>query len=255
MQASTDASVLRRRLDAGLTAMAVDLDEQARDRLVAYLRLLNRWNRTYNLTAVRDPQDMVARHLLDSLAVIPYLRGERCLDVGSGAGLPGLVLAVACPAISWVLLDSNAKKCRFLNHARMALRIDNARVERSRVEDFHPGVCFSTIISRALSNLADFVAGAGHLLAPGGCWLAMKGRNPERELPALSKFGGQSEVVPVRLPGLENGQRHLVIVTPADESREGRVRAKQDARADESRDGRGRAKQDARADTDGPSSE
>ena len=118
MQASTDTSVLRRRLDAGLTAMAVDLDEQARDRLVAYLRLLNRWNRTYNLTAVRDPQDMVARHLLDSLAVIPYLRGERCLDVGSGAGLPGLVLAVACPAISWVLLDSNAKKCRFLRGAQ-----------------------------------------------------------------------------------------------------------------------------------------
>ena len=217
----TDAAVLRRRLDAGLATMAVDLDPRARDQLVAYLRLLERWNRAYNLTAVRDPVEMIPRHLLDSLAVLPYLRGGRCLDVGSGAGLPGLVLAVACPSVRWVLLDSNAKKCRFLNHATMELDLDNVRVERNRVEDFHPGPCFSTIISRALCSLADFVAGARHLLAPGGCWLAMKGRNPERELPALSRSGEHTEVVPVRLPELENEQRHLVIVTPAGESRDG----------------------------------
>ncbi len=210
-----DAKVLRGRLDAGLASMAVDLDEPARERLVAYLRLLNRWNSAYNLTAVRDPLDMVHRHLLDSLAVLPHLRAERCLDVGSGAGLPGLVLAMARPGIPWVLLDSNAKKCRFLRHARAELRLDHVRVERSRLEDFHPEVCFSTIISRALSNLADFVAGAGHLLAPGGCLLAMKGRNPEHELSALGRLGEQAQVVPVRLPGLEDGQRHLVIVTPA----------------------------------------
>ncbi len=232
-----DVAVLRRRLDAGLAAMAVDLDARARDRLIAYIRLLERWNRAYNLTAVRDPLEMIPRHLLDSLAVMPYLRGGRCLDVGSGAGLPGLVLAVARPSVSWVLLDSNAKKCRFLNHATVELDLDNVRVERNRVEDFHPGACFSTIISRALSNLADFVAGARHLLAPGGCWLAMKGRNPERELPALGKSSEHIEVVPVHLPELEDGQRHLVIVTPAGESRDGRGRAKQDARADESRDG------------------
>ncbi len=210
-----DAEWLRRRLDAGLASAAVELDERARDRLVAYLRLLGRWNRAYNLTAVRDPQDMIHRHLLDSLAVMPYLRGERCLDVGSGAGLPGLVLAVARPGIAWVLLDSNAKKCRFLSHARAELRLDNVRVARSRVEDFHPSARFSTIISRALSSLADFVAGAGHLLAPGGCLLAMKGRNPGHELSALGISGEQAEVVPVRLTGLEDGQRHVVIVTPA----------------------------------------
>jgi hypothetical protein len=129
----------------------------------------------------------------------------------------------------------------------MELDLDNVRVERNRVEDFHPGPCFSTIISRALFNLADFVAGARHLLAPGGCWLAMKGRNPERELPALSQSGEHTEVVPVSIPELEDEQRHLVIVTPAGESRDGRGRAKQDARADESRDGRGRAKHDCRA--------
>ena len=118
-----DAERLRRRLDAGLASVAVNLDRQARERLVAYLGLLNRWNHAYNLTAVRDPLDMIHRHLLDSLAVMPYLRGERCLDVGSGAGLPGLVLAVARPGIAWVLLDSNAKKCRFLRQARAELRL------------------------------------------------------------------------------------------------------------------------------------
>jgi len=199
--------------------MAVAVDDSARDRLIHYLRILSRWNRAYNLTAVRDPVKMVPRHLLDSLAVLPYLQGQHCLDVGSGAGLPGLVLAVARPELSWVLLDSSAKKCRFLTHTRIALALPNVRVERSRVEDFHPGTRFSTIISRALSNLAKFVAGAEGLLAPGGRLLAMKGRDPEHELSALGRYAEQAEVVPVRLPGLEDGYRHLVIVTPRGASR------------------------------------
>lgn len=209
------SQALRRRLDAGLAAMEVDLEEQRRGQLIAYLGLLQRWNRAYNLTAVRDPLEMVNRHLLDSLSALPYLRAGRCLDVGSGAGLPGLVLAVARPDLAWVLLDSNAKKCRFLEHVRLVLQVENVRVERCRVEDFHPGAVFSTIISRALSNLADFVSGASHLLAPGGCLLAMKGRNAQHELAARGNLGEQAEVVPVSLPGLEDGQRHLVIVTPA----------------------------------------
>lgn len=208
-----DAAALGRCLDAGLASMGVDLDGPTRDRLVRYLRLLERWNRAYNLTAVRDPLEMVPRHLLDSLAALPHLRGRRCLDVGSGAGLPGLVLAAANPAIAWVLLDSSAKKCRFLIHARVELELDNVRVERIRVEDFHPGTRFSTIISRALSNLAEFVSGAEHLLAPGGRMIAMKGRYPEQELSALGGYAGRTEVVPVRLPGLDDGRRHLVIVT------------------------------------------
>jgi 16S rRNA (guanine527-N7)-methyltransferase len=210
-----DAAGLRRSLDAGLASMAVALDEPMRDRLIEYLRLLSHWNSAYNLTAVRDPRDMIPRHLLDSLAALPYVEGEHCLDVGSGAGLPGLVLAVARPGTAWVLLDSNAKKCRFLNHASRELGLANVRVERSRVEDFHPGARFSTIISRALSSLAEFVAGAEHLLARGGRLLAMKGRDAEHELSALREYGEQAEVVPVRLPGLEDGARHLVIVTPA----------------------------------------
>lgn len=211
----SDPRGLRLALDAGLAAMAVDLDEGARHRLLGYVALLERWNRVYNLSAVRNPLEIIDRHVLDSLSALPYLRSGPCLDVGSGAGLPGMVLAVARPDLAWVLLDSSGKKCRFLEHARVALELDNVRVERSRVEDFHPGGRFSTIISRALSNLADFVAAAGHLLAPGGCLLAMKGRNPEHELATLGKLGEQAEVVPVRLPGLEDGQRHLVIITPA----------------------------------------
>jgi 16S rRNA (guanine527-N7)-methyltransferase len=210
-----DAQALRRSLDEGLAGMALDLDEQARERLIAYIGLLHHWNRSYNLTAVRDARDMIYRHVLDSLTAMAYLRGEQCLDVGSGAGLPGLVLAVARPDQSWVLLDSNGKKCRFLSHAQVELGLGNVRVERSRVEDFHPEARFSTIISRALSDLAKFVAGAGHLLAPGGCFLAMKGRNPERELSTLGELGKRAEVVPVCLPGLEEGQRHLVIISPA----------------------------------------
>lgn len=209
------AHTLRKVLDERLAATTVALDDRARERLVEYLHLLQRWNRTYNLTAVRDPLDMIHRHVLDSLAVLHHVRAGRCLDVGSGAGLPGLVLAVAQPDAAWVLLDSNAKKCRFLSHVQGALGLDNVRVERSRIEDFHPAERFSTIISRALSSLGEFVAAAGHLVAPGGCLLAMKGRIPTHELSALGRSGEHAEVVPVHLPGLEAGQRHLVIMTPA----------------------------------------
>lgn len=213
-----DSAGLRRCLDAGLAGLGVDLDGAACDRLIDYLRLLARWNRAYNLTGVHDPKEMVPRHLLDSLAALAYVEGDSCLDVGSGAGLPGLVLAAARPMTAWVLLDANAKKCRFLEHAKIALALENVRVERRRMEDFHPGARFSTIISRALSNLADFVTGSERLLAPGGRLVAMKGRDPEQELSALGEYAERAEVVPVCLPGVEDGQRHLVIVTPGQET-------------------------------------
>jgi len=212
-----DAHAVGGALEAGLTAMRVDLDADIRAHLVRYLQLLWRWNRTYNLTAVRDPLEMVPRHLLDSLSALPHVRGPRCLDVGSGAGLPGLVLALAGTGTEWVLLDKSAKKRRFLTQARAELGLENVRIEQRRVEDFHPHVRFSTIISRALSSLADFVAGSEHLLAPGGCFIAMKGRDAEQELRSagvLDTYAGQVKVVPVRVPGTDDGQRHLVIVTP-----------------------------------------
>ena len=213
-----DSEPVARALDAGLAAMGLPLDAGVRARMLRYLRLLWRWNRTYNLTAVRDPLEMVPRHLLDSLSALPHLEGVRCLDVGSGAGLPGMVLAMATQGCDWVLLDKNAKKRRFLTEARIELELDNVRIEQRRAEDFHPGRCFSTIISRALTNLADFVAGTEHLLAPGGRFIAMKGRAAEQELCALEasgRYAGQARVVPVRVPGIDDGQRHLVIVKPA----------------------------------------
>lgn len=214
-----DADAVRRALDTGLADMGSHLDTETRRRLQQYLRLLWRWNRTYNLTAVRDPVEMVPRHVLDSLSARAHVRGAHCLDVGSGAGLPGLVLALAEPQIDWVLLDSGAKKCRFLTQARIELGLDNVRIEQRRVEDFHPAAGFSTIISRGFSNLADFVAGSEHLLAPGGRFIAMKGRDAKQELSALGGYAGEVKVIPVHVPGIDDGRRHLVIVTPAGAAR------------------------------------
>lgn len=208
-----DEHALRARLDAGLERIAPELDGAARAKLIAYVTLLARWNRAYNLTAVRDPSDMIARHVLDCLAVLPHLHGARLLDVGSGAGLPGMVLAVARPELSWVLLDANAKKHRFLTRACVELGLENVQLMRARVEDFHPATRFSTIISRALASAAELVATTRRLLEPGGRVLAMKGRFPARELAAFDGMADRVEVVPLRVPGLEHEERHLVVVT------------------------------------------
>jgi 16S rRNA (guanine527-N7)-methyltransferase len=204
----SDVHGLRGALDQGLAALALDLDDGVRGKLLAYLGLLARWNRVYNLTAVRDPGEMVSRLLLDCLAVLPHLRGDRLLDVGSGAGLPGLVLAMAEPRASWVLLDSGAKKRRFLVQAAMELELANVRVVQARLEEFHPDTRFSTIISRAFASLVDF-ATARRLLEPGGQLLAMKGRYPEEEIGAL---GEPIRSVRLQIPGLEHAHRHLVII-------------------------------------------
>ncbi|MDX1432008.1 MAG: 16S rRNA (guanine(527)-N(7))-methyltransferase RsmG [Gammaproteobacteria bacterium] len=210
---------LRACLDAGLARIAPGLDDPARATLLAYVGLLERWNRAYSLTAVREPRAMIERHVLDSLAVLPYLHGARALDVGSGAGLPGLVLAVARPEPAWVLLDSKAKKHRFLTQACLELGLGNVEPVRSRLEDFHPATPFSTIISRAFAGTAELLAKTRRMLEPGGRLLAMKGRFPERELAELEAAGAGGEqresveVVPLSIPGLEHEERHLVVVT------------------------------------------
>ncbi len=216
MSAATDdvapAEVLRR----GLARQGLAVCEAAQARLMAYLDLLGRWNRVYNLTAVRDPVECVIRHLLDSLAVLPYVRGPRLLDVGSGAGLPGIPLAIALsdsmPDLEVVLLDSNAKKTRFLTQALAELGLTNARVVRCRVEDYHPAQLFDTVISRAFAALDAFVTAAAPLCRQGGRLLAMKGPLAPRET-----VGGGHRVVaihPLRVPGLE-GARCLVEIEPA----------------------------------------
>jgi 16S rRNA (guanine527-N7)-methyltransferase len=201
------------RLDAGLAALAEPVERVARGRLLTYLDLLARWNRTYNLTSVRDPGEMVTRHLLDSLSILPWLVGERALDVGTGAGLPGLVLAAARASRHWVVLDSNGKKTRFCLQAVAELGLQNVQVVRARVESYEDPAGFPCIVSRAFASLDGFVAGARHLLSPGGVLLAMKGRRPTAdELGSLPQVG-QTQVIALEVPGLAE-ERHLVRLLP-----------------------------------------
>lgn len=195
-------------LDAGLSALRLDLDAGARAKLLDYVRLLERWNRVYNLTAVRDTAEMVPRHLLDSLAVLPHLHGERLLDVGSGAGLPGLILAIARPDLEVTLLDASAKRTRFCRQAVAELGLEGVQVVRSRAQDYEGSPPFPCLVSRAVADLPTLVAAARHLLAPLGVLLAMKGRRPDAEIAALPT-GVDARVRRLEVPGLE-AARHLV---------------------------------------------
>ncbi|RMG55797.1 MAG: 16S rRNA (guanine(527)-N(7))-methyltransferase RsmG [Gammaproteobacteria bacterium] len=203
-------------LEAGLGALG--LDPALAAPLADYLALLARWNRTHNLTAIRDPERMVTHHLLDSLAVLPWIpeRG-RLLDIGSGAGLPGIPLALARPGLEVTLIDSVGKKAAFMQQAVTALGLDNARVVHGRVEDYPEQGAFDTVISRAFSSLAEFTDLSRPLLAPGGRWLAMKGRRPDEELAELPEDVRVLAVHPVAVPGLE-AERHLVELAPEEQA-------------------------------------
>ncbi|HSW51993.1 MAG TPA: 16S rRNA (guanine(527)-N(7))-methyltransferase RsmG, partial [Sulfuricaulis sp.] len=167
----------------------------------------------YNLTAVRDPEQMVPRHLLDSLSVLPYLQGPRVLDIGTGAGLPGIPLALARPDLEFTLLDSNAKKTRFATQALHELGLKNVAVVQERVEKFHPAEKFDTLIARAFASIPDMLAASRHLCAPHGRFLVMKGVFPQEELAAVTD-GYRAEVKALTIPGLD-AARHMVILTPA----------------------------------------
>lgn len=203
----------------GSERLGVRLPAEAADRLGAYLSLLERWNRAYNLTAVRDPEAMVVRHVLDSLSILPWLRGPRVLDVGSGAGLPGIPLAIARPEHEFCLLDSNGKRTRFLIQVAAELRLGNAEVVRGRVEDYRPKAPFDSVVSRAFATLAALVADAGRLCVPGGRLLAMKGVFPDDELARLPSGYSVVGVYPLRVPSLD-AERHLVHLAPAPLSRD-----------------------------------
>ena len=161
---------LRKRLDAGLAALGIALDDAAIERLLDYVDLLERWNAAYNLTAVRDPAEMVTRHLIDSLAILPYVSGATLADLGSGAGLPGIPLAIAAPARETLLVDSNGKKARFLREAVRRLGLRHVRVAESRVEDV--AGTFDCSTARAFASLGEMLGWGGHLLAPDGVWLS-----------------------------------------------------------------------------------
>lgn len=183
------------------------LPASAIERLLDYLELLQRWNKTYNLTAVRDPDEMVTRHLLDSLAVLPFVAGDSLADLGSGAGLPGVPLAIATPDVQVTLVDSNGKKARFLREVARALPLANVRVEQVRVQ-YLQGT-FDCITARAFASLAEMLSWGGHSLAHNGVWLALKGRIDEAELAEVSAPFRVAAVHALRVPGL-NAQRHVI---------------------------------------------
>lgn len=197
-------------LDHGLRAMGLDPAALAPP-LLAYLALLERWNRTYNLTAIRDPRQMVTRHLLDSLAMQPFVAAGTLADLGTGPGLPGIPLAIARPKLQVTLVESNGKKARFLREAVRQLGLGNARVAESRAEALDEPAAYDHLTARALDTLAGIIAVGGHLLRPGGSLLAMKGVHPHEEIAALPAGWTLQAVHPLRVPGLD-GERHLVVV-------------------------------------------
>ena len=202
-------AILQARLERGIATLGVALPAGAVERLLDYQALLERWNAAYNLTAVRDPAEMVTRHLLDSLAILPYVQGETLADLGTGPGLPGIPLAIAAPGRQILLVDSNGKKVRFLREAIRALKLDDVCAVQSRVEDVEG--TFDCVTARAFASLADMLGWGGHLLAPGGVWLAMKGRLPAEELPGVPPGFALRGVHALAVPGLD-AERSLVVL-------------------------------------------
>jgi 16S rRNA (guanine527-N7)-methyltransferase len=203
------ALLLRR----GCREIGLELTESEHAALLAYLALLVKWNKTYNLTAVREPEAMVVRHLLDSIAIAPLVDGQRLIDVGTGAGLPGVPLAILNPDKEVHLLDSNSKKTRFLFQVKTALGLANMTVHHQRVESYRPELLFDVVLSRAFAGLSDMVVGCRHLLARDGVFLAMKGVYPQDELAAVEALCTIDTVHPVVVPGLGE-HRHLVRMKP-----------------------------------------
>jgi len=204
-------------LDAGLEALALDLSPAQRQALLDYLALLHKWNQVYNLTAVRDPQAMLSHHLLDCLAVVAPLRTQlavldltepiRLLDVGSGAGLPGLVLAICLPQLQVDCVDTVAKKSSFIQQAALSLGLANLRGLHARVESLT--AAYQVVSARAFSSLPDLVTGSDKALLPGGLWMAMKGKTPDEEIQALPTQVQVFHVEPLQVPGLD-AQRCIV---------------------------------------------
>ena len=202
-------------LAEGLARLQLSLPPQTQQKLLDYVALVQKWNKVYNLTAVRDTDKMLTHHLLDSLAVVPYvIDAKRILDVGSGAGLPGIPLALALPQAQVTLLDSNQKKAAFLHQAVIELKLGNAAVVCERVEKYQSNQVFSVVVSRAFADLPAFVEKAGHLVEAGGTLLAMKGVHPADEIAQIKGGFKLSNVTPLTVPGV-SAERHLVFLKAA----------------------------------------
>lgn len=196
----------------GVAALGLDVGSHAQAALLEYLGLLEKWNKTFNLTAIHEPGRMLTHHLLDSLAILPFVGAGPVLDVGSGAGLPGIPLAILRPTMQVTLLDASQKKCGFMQQAAIDLKLPNVTVVHGRVEDYRPAAGFPQIVSRAFSDLSEFVRLTRHLVAEGGEWLAMKGLYPNEEIAQL-KGARVSRDIPLHVPGLD-ADRHLIVMEP-----------------------------------------
>jgi len=198
-------------LEEGINELGLEERLAGDDLLMEYVTELLNWNRIYNLTSVRKPADIITRHILDSLTLIPHLNGDRILDVGTGAGLPGIALAIACPEREFVLLDSSSKKLRFVQQTLGILKLDNVMLENSRVEEYRPEALFDTITCRAFSDLPDFYRHTARLCSEDGKMLAMKGVYPMTEIECIDNKDLIDDVVALKVPGLD-AERHLVIM-------------------------------------------
>lgn len=207
----------RQSLIDGAQQLQTGLEQHQLEQLLAYLALLIKWNKAYNLTAVRNPDEMVSRHLLDSLSVLPHVRegGQRWLDVGSGGGMPGIILAIMLPEKQFALLDGNGKKTRFLTQVKLELGLANVQVFHQRIEDHQVDTAYDGIISRAFSSLADFTGWTSHVGNADTCWLAMKGVEPDDELQQLGGGFVVRECHKLFVPGCQ-GQRHLLVLARED---------------------------------------
>ncbi|ENM5762654.1 16S rRNA (guanine(527)-N(7))-methyltransferase RsmG [Vibrio mimicus] len=204
---------LRVKLDALISNTTLSVTEQQREQLVGYVQLLDKWNKAYNLTSVRDPMEMLVKHILDSLVVSVHLEGERFIDVGTGPGLPGIPLAIMHPDKQFVLLDSLGKRIRFLKQVIHELKISNVLPVQSRVEEFDPEQGFDGVLSRAFASMTDMVNWCQHLPKPnGGVFLALKGVRPDDEITLLPEWCSVTDIKALQVPELE-GERHLVILS------------------------------------------
>lgn len=201
------------KLTSLLQAANISLSDQQKQQLVAYVGLLDKWNKAYNLTSVRDPQQMLVRHILDSIVVAPHLEGARFIDVGTGPGLPGIPLSIVMPDAHFTLLDSLGKRVRFLRQVQHELGLTNIEPVQSRVEAFPSEPPFDSVISRAFASLEDMVNWCHHLPAKNGRFYALKGVRPDDEITSLPAGYSLDRVISLQVPQLD-GERHLVIITP-----------------------------------------
>lgn len=201
----------RKILVNGITSLNLNITDDQVDRLLGFIKLIEKWNKAYNLTAIRDRKEMARLHILDSLAIIPHIEGKRIIDIGTGAGLPGIPLAICLPEIGFTLLDSNAKKTRFVQQVVLELKLKNVAVFHGRVENYQPEQAYDAVLTRAFASLPDIVKLTAHLLSKDGVLLAMKGQNMEAE---LTQIAAKKSVISVNVPGTDVGRCLVRIELP-----------------------------------------